>query len=247
MARKTALISGSGKGIGRSITLAMARSGYDVAINYSKSAAAAEETKREAEKLGAEAILVKADVSTMEGCKTLVDEAIEAFGKIDVLVNNAGIAGKQTKIWDFPETEFEHVMRVNLFSQFYLLKYASKHMISNPDGGSIINVASIAAVYGTEAYAGYVTSKGGSIGLTKTAARDLAPYNINCNAIAPGGIETDMLSLMSGQEQNAMKSIISMGRLGKPDEIGAITVFLASESARYITGQTLVIDGICKL
>lgn len=247
MARKTAIITGSSRGIGKAITLAMAKSGNDVVINYSKSAAAAEETMREVKKLGAEAVLVKADVGTKEGCKTLVDEAIKAFGKIDVLVNNAGIAGKQTKIWDFPETEFEQVMMINLFSQFYMLKYASKHMISNPDGGSVINVASIASVYGTEAYAGYVTSKGGSMALTKTAARDLAPYNINCNAIAPGGIATDMLSGMTGQEQDSMKSNISMGRLGTPEEIGAITAFLASEDARYITGQTIVIDGICKL
>lgn len=244
MTRKTALITGSGKGIGRGVALEMAKNGYNVVINYANSPEAARETLKEAEALGVETLLHKADVSVKENCKSLVDETIGRFGRIDVLVNNVGVGGRTVKIWDFPEEEFEQVMSVNLFSRFYMLKYATKHMIDNPGGGSVINVASVCE---KEAFAGYVTSEGGSVALTKTAARDLAPYNINCNAIAPSGIGMDMILGMSPQETERMTNVVSMGRLGMPREIGAIAVFLASEDARHITGQTLVADGACRL
>lgn len=155
MTKKTALITGSGRGIGKGIALEMAKNGYNIVISYSKSPATAEETMREVEKLGASALLVKADVGIKESCKDLVDETVKRFGKIDVLVNNAGVAGPTATIWEYPEDVFEQIMKVNIFSQFYMLKYATKQMITNQDGGSVINIASISSVYGVEAFAGW--------------------------------------------------------------------------------------------
>ncbi|QXE03066.1 3-oxoacyl-[acyl-carrier-protein] reductase [Terribacillus sp. DMT04] len=238
---KAALVTGASRGIGREIALELARKGANVAVNYSGSKEKAEAVAEEIRALGQESIVIQANVAEEDSVKAMVKQTIEAFGSLDILVNNAGIT-RDNLLMRMKEEEFDAVIQTNLKGVFLCTKAVTRQMMKQR-AGRIINVASIVGVSGNPGQANYVAAKAGVIGLTKTAAKELAARNVLVNAVAPGFITTDMTDDLTEEQKQAMQSMIPLGKPGKPEDVARVVRFLASEDSNYMTGQTLHIDG----
>lgn len=238
---KAALVTGASRGIGRAIALGMAKQGADIAVNYSGSIDAANEVVNEIKAMGRNAFAVQCDVSNSESVTNMVKEAIDKFGKLDILVNNAGIT-KDNLLMRMREDEWDDVININLKGVFLCTKAVTRQMMKQRSG-RIINISSIVGVSGNPGQANYVAAKSGVIGLTKTSAKELASRGITVNAIAPGFIATDMTDKLNEEIKDQMLKQIPLARFGDPADIANVAVFLASEDSRYMTGQTLHVDG----
>jgi len=238
---KAALVTGASRGIGREIALELARQGADIAVNYSGSEERANSVVAEIKEMGRNAIAIQCDVSNSDSVANMVKETTEAFGKLDILVNNAGIT-KDNLLMRMKENEWDDVININLKGVFLCTKAVTRQMMKQRSG-RIINIASIVGVSGNAGQANYVAAKSGVIGLTKTAAKELASRGITVNAIAPGFITTDMTDKLNEETKDLMLKQIPLARFGEPSDIAKVVVFLASEESRYMTGQTLHVDG----
>jgi 3-oxoacyl-[acyl-carrier protein] reductase len=238
---KVALVTGASRGIGRAIALRLAEAGANVVVNYAGSEAAAAETVAKVKELGRDAIMIRANVANADEVNDMFKQALDHFGTIDILVNNAGIT-RDNLIMRMKEEEWDAVIDTNLKGVFNCIKAATRPMMKQRSG-KIINITSVVGVLGNAGQANYVAAKAGVIGLTKTAARELASRNITVNAVAPGFIDTDMTTGLPEEVKSAMLGQIPLGRLGQADEIAKVVLFLASDAADYMTGQTLHVDG----
>ena len=239
-----ALVTGGSRGIGEAIVRSLAKAGYAVAINCSseKSLGAAERLAAEvSESCGVEARAFRADVASFAEVGTMVSEIQAAWGRIDVLVNNAGIT-RDGLLARMSEEAFDQVIEVNLKGAFNCLRLVAPLMMKQRNG-RIVSVSSVVGLYGNAGQVNYAASKAGIIGLTKSAAKELAPRGITANAVAPGFIETDMTQAMGEKAIEAVRGRIAMKEFGKPQDVANAVCFLASDEARYITGQVLAIDG----
>ncbi|APP17185.1 3-oxoacyl-[acyl-carrier-protein] reductase FabG [Bacillus altitudinis] len=241
LTNKTAVVTGASRGIGRSIAIDLAKKGANVVVNYSGNEAKANEVVDEIKALGQQAFAVKADVSNAEEVQALMKQAVDTFGSIDILVNNAGIT-KDNLLMRMKENEWDDVININLKGVFNCTKAVTRQMMKQRSG-RIINVASVVGVCGNPGQANYVAAKAGVIGLTKTTAKELASRHITVNAVAPGFISTDMTDKLDENVQTEMLKQIPLARFGAPEDISNVVVFLASEGAGYITGQTIQVDG----
>ena len=239
---RSAIVTGGTRGIGKAIVLELARRGANVAFNYSKSADEAETLRAEVEKLGVKAIAAQCDVASTEAAAEFVGQVKEAFGTIDLLVNNAGITRDQL-ILRMKEDEWDSVIDTNLKGAWNFCKAAVRPMMRNENGGSILNITSISGVVGMLGQSNYSASKAGMIGLTKSLAKEIASRKITVNALALGLIETDMVSEMKDEYREKILASIPLGRLGNVDEVAQIACFLLSPAAAYITGEVLQADG----
>lgn len=236
---KTAIITGASRGIGRAIALKFAAEGANVAIIYSGNDQKAEEVANEAQKCNVSAKKYKCNVSSFDECKETVKQIMSDFGGIDILVNNAGIT-RDKLVLQLKENDFDDVVDINLKGAFNMIKHCVSPLIKKRYG-KIINISSVSGIMGNAGQANYSASKAGIIGLTKSVARELAGRNICCNAIAPGFIETDMTE--SFKENEKILESIPLSRMGKPDEVANLALFLADETSDYITGEVIRIDG----
>jgi 3-oxoacyl-[acyl-carrier protein] reductase len=238
---KAAIVTGASRGIGREIALQLAKEGARVAVNYSGSKDKAEDVVREITEMGGEAFAVQADVANSDSVKNMVDKTLETFGSIDILVNNAGIT-RDNLLMRMKDDEWDDVITTNLKGVFLCTKGVTRQMMRQR-AGKIVNVASIVGVTGNPGQANYVAAKAGVIGFTKTVAKELASRNINVNAVAPGFITTDMTDQLSDEVKSQMLSVIPLAKLGTPENVARTVLFLLSEDAVYITGQTIHVDG----
>lgn len=238
---KTALVTGASRGIGRAVAVALAAAGAKVAVNYAGNEAAAEETKAAIEAAGGTAILVKADVASSEEVEGMVRQTVEAFGRIDILVNNAGIT-RDRLLMRMKDEDFDAVVNTNLKGVYYATKAVTKLMMKNRYG-RIINMTSVVGLTGNAGQANYAAAKAGVIGFSKTAARELASRGITCNMVAPGFIATDMTKDLPEEAKETMMASIPLARAGQPEDVAQAVLFLASDSASYITGQVINVDG----
>lgn len=238
---KIALVTGGARGIGRAISLELAHSGADVAINYGGSEAAAKELATEIKQLGRKALIVQANVADSEAVQDMVKQVVEHFGRLDILVNNAGIT-RDNLVMRMKDEEWDEVINVNLKGVYNCIKAVTRTMMKQRFG-RIINISSVVGVLGNAGQANYVAAKAGVIGLTKTMARELCTRGITVNAVAPGFIETDMTAKLSEDVQDGILSQVPLARLGRPEEVAKVVRFLSSEDAAYMTGQTLHVDG----
>lgn len=238
---KNALVTGASRGIGREIAIELAKAGANVAVNYAGSEARANEVVEEIKALGREAFAVQADVSNPDDVQNMVKQTLEKFETLDILVNNAGIT-KDNLLMRMKEDEWDSVINTNLKGVFLTTKAVTRPMMKQRSG-RIINISSIVGVSGNPGQANYVAAKSGVIGLTKTAAKELASRGITVNAVAPGFISTDMTDKLNEDVKNEMLKQIPLARFGEPSDIAQVVVFLASEESRYMTGQTLHVDG----
>jgi 3-oxoacyl-[acyl-carrier protein] reductase len=238
---KVALITGGSRGIGRAVALELAARGAAVVVNYNKSPEAAGEVVKKIQEAGGKAAAFQADVSDLKQAEALVKFAVETFGDLSILVNNAGIT-KDTLIMLMSEADWDAVIDTNLKSTFNCSKAAVKHMLRKRYG-RIINMASVAGQMGNAGQTNYSASKGGQIAFTKALAREVASRNITVNAIAPGFIDTEILELMPPDILEAAIKMVPLARKGKPEEVAYAAAFLASDQAAFITGQVLGVDG----
>lgn len=238
---KVALITGAARGIGKAIAKKFAENGYNVVINYVSAKTDIKTLTKEFEDLGVKVLLVKADVSNKEEAEGLVNQTIEKFGKIDVLVNNAGIT-KDNLLMRMSEEDFEKVLDINLKGTFLITKFATKYMMKKRCG-SIVNLASVVGVAGNAGQCNYSASKAGVIGFTKSIAKELASRNIRANAVAPGFIKTDMTDVLSDNVKENINSQIPLKRMGTAEEVAKLVYFLGTEESSYITGQVINVDG----
>ena len=239
---QVALVTGAQQGIGRGIALAFAREGADVAVNYLDDRAAAETVMHQVRATGRRATLVQADVARPAEAKTMVARVLEELGGLDVLVNNAGVYPR-VPFLEMREADWDLVLDVNLKGGFFCAQAAAQTMVSGERRGSIINLAS-QAIRGAVRGVHYSASKGGVVAMTRAMALELAPHGIRVNAIAPGLTDTAQPRYGSSEEELAtMASAVPLGRMAQPDDIAAVAVFLASDDARYVTGQTLHVNG----
>lgn len=241
MERRVAVVTGGSRGIGKSICIALAKAGFDIVTCYTSGAAAANETVAACEAEGAKAYAFCANISNSEDVTQLFEKVKECFGRIDVLVNNAGIT-KDDLLLRMTEDAFMQVIDVNLKGAFLCCKAASKMMLKSKYG-RIINISSVVGISGNAGQANYAASKAGIIGLTKSVAKELGGKGITANAVAPGFIQTDMTEKLSEDAQSKWEAQIPRRRLGRPEDVAAAVCFLASEQADYITGQVLAVDG----
>lgn len=240
--KKTAIVTGGSRGIGRAICVRLAKMGMNVIFNYNSGEEAAKETIELCKAYGVEAYGIQADVSNSADCKNLVAEAMKlSEGRLDVLVNNAGIT-RDGLIMRMSDENFEKVIDVNLNGCFYMCREAAKIMMKQ-HSGKIINISSVTGVVGNAGQTNYAASKAGVIGLTKSLAKELASRNVNINAIAPGMIETDMTDVLNDAVKESMVEMIPFKAPGKPEDVANAVAFLAGEESNYITGQVLCVDG----
>ena len=241
-AGKAAIVTGATRGIGRAIALELARRGADIAFNYAQSAAAAENLKTEIESLGVRCLATQADVANTDAAAEMVKQTKEAFGRIDFLVNNAGIV-RDTLILRMKEDDWDAVIDTNLKGAWNFAKAALRVMLRQDDGGSILNITSISGVVGMAGQSNYSASKAGMIGLTKALAREVASRKVTVNALALGMVATDMASALDETYQAKLIEQIPLGRFAEAEEVARIACFLLSNDARYITGQVVQADG----
>lgn len=238
---RVAVVTGGSRGIGRAIALEFAARGAAIVVNYHKSPEAADEVVKQIVEAGGKAAAFQADVSDFKQAESLIKFAIETFGDLRILVNNAGIT-KDTLIMMMSEADWDAVINTNLKSTFNCSKAAVKHMLRKR-AGRILNIASVAGQMGNAGQVNYSASKGGQIAFTKSLAREVAARNITVNAIAPGFVDTEILADMSPDTLEAMLKLVPLARKAKPEEIAYAAAFLASDQAAYITGQVLGVDG----
>ena len=238
---KTAVITGASRGIGRAITLNMARNGASVAIIYLDNKTSAGEVVRQAKSFGVKAEAYRCNVADWNESKDVCQKIIADFGSVDILVNNAGII-RDNLVLRMSEADFDDVMDTSLKGAFNFIKHLSLSIIKSTSG-RIINVSSISGIAGNAGQANYATAKAGMIGLTKSIAKEFAGRNVTCNAIAPGLIETDMTASMLQTSREHLYSAIPLKRAGTADEVANLAVFLASDLASYITGEIIRVDG----
>ena len=236
MEGKVAVVTGASRGIGKAIAVKLASKGATVVINYNGSRERAEEVKNEVESAGGKAVIIQCNVADFDACKEFIETVIKEQGRIDILVNNAGIT-KDGLLMKMSEEDFDKVLDTNL-----TIRAALRQMIRQRSG-RIINMASVVGVSGNAGQANYAASKAGVIGLTKTAAREVASRGITVNAVAPGFIETDMTEVLPEKIKEASAAQIPLGKFGKAEDVANAVAFLASEDAGYITGQVLHVDG----
>lgn len=240
--KKTALITGAARGIGKEIAMKLAKEGYDVAINYRAMNEELETLKQEIETdFHVKCALVQGDVSKFEEAEKMVKETIEQLGKIDVLVNNAGIT-KDGLLMRMAKEDFESVIDINLVGTFNVTRNVIPLMIKQKSG-RVINISSVVGVAGNAGQTNYSASKAGIIGFTKSLAREVASRNILVNAVAPGFIATDMTNALNDTQKENINTQIPLKRMGTPQDVANLVKFLASEQASYITGQTINVDG----
>lgn len=237
---KVALVTGAGRGIGSAIAKALAREGAFVVINYNGSRERAEALAAE---IGApeRAAVYGCDVSDFAACGEMIGDLVGRYGRLDILVNNAGIT-RDGLIMKMREEDFDAVLATNLKGAFNTTRHASRYLLKQR-GGRILNISSVSGVSGNAGQTNYSASKAGLIGLTKSAAKELASRGITCNAIAPGLIETEMTEAMPEGAKKALQEQIPLRRMGSVDDVAQLAVFLASEQASYITGQVICVDG----
>lgn len=238
---RTALVTGGSRGIGRAIALALAQAGADVAVIYAGNAQAAAETVDAIEALGRKALAFPCDVANFTQVREVVKAVALAFGGVDILVNNAGIV-RDGLVLTMREEQYDAVLDVNLKGAFNMIRHSAGLMLRKR-AGRIINIASVSGIIGNAGQSNYAAAKAGMIGLTKSVARELASKGITCNAIAPGYIETDMTDALPEKTLEQAVAQIPLGRMGKPEEIAKLALYLASDDAAYMTGQTLCVDG----
>ena len=239
--RRAALVTGGAKGIGRAICLALAENGVNIAVNYAGSAAAAEETAANCRALGVQAITLQADVRTPEACQKLVEDTVAAFGRIDVLVNNAGISAREP-LADYKPEAFKAIMDLNVTAVFNGCK-AVEPIMRAAGHGCIVNTSSMVSLYGQPSGVGYPASKFAVNGLTKSLARELGPAGIRVNAVAPGVTRTDMVAALPEELVARISAPIPLRRIGEPEEVANVFLFLASDLASYVTGAVVSVDG----
>ncbi|MBQ6945723.1 MAG: 3-oxoacyl-[Ruminococcus sp.] len=240
----TAIITGASQGIGACIAKRLAKDGFDVVINHSPKESSKEKAlavAAECEAFGVKAVCIAADVSQFDQCEAMVKQTKAEFGTIDVLVNNAGIT-KDTLLARMKEEDYDAVIAVNQKSVYNMLKHTCAVMMKQRHG-RIINITSVAGLYGNAGQVNYSASKAAIIGMTKTVAKEFGSRNITCNAVAPGLIRTPMTDVLSDELKAKMLSAIALGRYGEPEEVASVVSFLASEDASYITGQVIEISG----
>lgn len=241
MQERVAVITGSSRGIGRATALGFARSGYRVVVNYHHNREQAEQVLQEVEALGSSGILLGANVSQPQEARDLIENSVKEFGRVDVLVNNAGINHDQLML-RIQDEEWERVINTNLSSAFYCSRAAVKHMFKKRFG-RIINISSVVGISGNAGQTHYAAAKSGLLGLTLSIAQEYGNRGITANAVAPGFIESDMTAGLSPEQRQQILSGIAVGRLGKPEDVAALVLFLASEEAAYINGQVIRVDG----
>lgn len=238
---KNALVTGASRGIGRAVALSFARAGADVALHFHRNDEAARDVQSQIEALGRRAILVQADARDFESFSKIWDDAEKALGPLDILVNNAG-GLSHAFLGLLSERSWDETLDLNLKSAFALSKKAAR-AFSRRKKGRIINISSQAAQSGELMAAHYCAAKAGMLGLSKACAREIAPYGATCNAICPGFIDTDLTSATEPARREKQTSMVPLGRFGTPDEVAAMALFLASDEAAYVTGQTFAVDG----
>ena len=239
--KQTAIVTGGSRGIGRAVAVRLAKDGMNLVINYRGNSAAAEETERLCRELGAEVLMVQGDVSCAEDCEKLAAQAKEAFGRVDVLVNNAGIT-RDGLLARMTEEDFRAVLDVNLVGPWNMMKAVNRIMMKQRYG-RIVNLSSVTGLMGNMGQTNYAAAKAGILGMTKSYAREVASRGITVNAVAPGFIDTDMTEAMPEGAKDKIITGIPMGRTGKPEDVAEAVAFLASEQAGYITGEVLRVDG----
>lgn len=237
---KVALVTGASRGIGAAIATRLAADGFKVVVNYAGSTEKAEAIVADIIASGGEAIAIQADVANADQVKALVKQTVDAFGQLDCVVNNAGIT-RDGLLMRMKEADFDAVVDTNLKGAFLVTQAASRPLMKA--GGRIINIASVVGITGNPGQANYVAAKAGLIGLTKSVARELASKGVTANAICPGFIETDMTDELTDDQRNLSLGQIPLKRFGQTQDIAALVSFIASDEARYITGQTLAVDG----
>ena len=238
---KVTLVTGASRGIGRQIALTLAGYGATVIVNYNGSAAKAEEVVNEITANGGMAESMQCSVSDFEKSKEMIDGIVKKYGRLDILVNNAGIT-KDNLIMKMSEDDFDAVIATNLKGAFNCIKHVSRQMLKQKSG-HIVNISSVSGVMGNAGQVNYSASKAGVIGMTKAVAREMASRGITCNAVAPGFIKTDMTDVLSDTIKENINAQIPMKKFGETEDVANLVAFLASDAAKYITGQVICVDG----
>ncbi|MGX8236196.1 3-oxoacyl-[acyl-carrier-protein] reductase [Exiguobacterium undae] len=237
---KVALVTGASRGIGAAIAKRLATDGFRIVVNYAGNTAKAEEVVAAITAAGGEAIAVQADVADAEQVKALLKTTLDTYGQLDCVVNNAGIT-RDGLLMRMKEADFDTVLNTNLKGAFLVTQAATRPLLKS--SGRIINIASVVGITGNPGQANYVAAKAGLIGFTKSVARELASKGVTANAICPGFIETDMTDELTETQRNQTLDQIPLKRFGQTEDIASLVSFIASDNARYITGQTLAVDG----
>ena len=238
---KVAMITGATRGIGKQIALTLANEGYNIVLNYRTENDELKQLKNEIESKKVKCLTVQGDVTNFEDCKQMIESAIKEFGKIDVLVNNAGIT-KDMLLARMKEEDFKQVIDVNLVGTFNMTKNVISYMMKARNG-RIINISSVVGIAGNAGQTNYSASKAGIIGFTKSLAKEVASRNILVNAVAPGFIETNMTDVLKQEVKDEIAKNIPLKRMGTPQDVANVVKFLASEDSSYITGQVIAVDG----
>ncbi len=237
---KVALVTGAARGIGKAVALTLAGEGADIAVS-DVNLEGAESTAEEIESLGRRTLISRVDVSKIKEVNETVDKILDKFGRIDILINNAGITADSLLI-RMKEADWDKVIEINLKGAFNCLKAVAKPMMK-ARSGKVVNMASVIGLIGNVGQANYAASKAGVIGLTKSLARELAPRGINVNAVAPGFIKTPMTEKLSDEVKEEMCKRIPLNRFGAPEDVAEVVLFLVSDRAAYVTGQVINVDG----